>query len=199
MRTANKILYLLALIALLCAPLTVALATGPVILEYYDPDAERKAAVMFQNFNNTGISYEVYLGFPDFPSGSEFIDSRNLWELTTPNKVTFSYDPDSGYIRVWVNGVMREFYTDDLGKLNYIQVYLKHYGRNTSVQFNNVILNDDPIGDFTVAYSNDKNWMVSSIDLSGGFILKGDILLSGTQHSKDINMIEVTAGYSSPP
>jgi hypothetical protein len=79
MKTTYKTIIGLAILALLLAPLGIAMATAdgdPVVSSGYDDTVDFKAAIKFQSFNNSYGAVEVLLGQDGLPAGSATQDFK---------------------------------------------------------------------------------------------------------------------------
>jgi hypothetical protein len=83
-----------------------------------------------------------------------------------------------------------------MGSLNYVQLDVVNRAAGTTVDFNNVTLNGQALGDFSGA--GWSTWMVTGIDFTSGFTIEGDIVLTGPQPSGETNKVEIKVGYSIP-
>jgi len=165
-----------------------------VVSPGYDSAATSAAQVRYKAFDNFAAGQqsndrEVYLGTniagpPILRSEFDFAYGR-YWLATTP--FVFSYAPGTGlYTRVDVNIPAELTYTADpakaLGPLNYLQLDVVARTAGCTVTLDNVVVTPTgqpgiALGSFTVT-GLWKTWNVKGIDLSAGFTVTGDLLLS---------------------
>lgn len=166
-----------------------------------NPHATLTGGVRYKSFNS-GSDREIYLGIPDLGVGSNRVEKDAVWQSS--NHILFTYDPIAGNETTSVNtgGTIYNLTypaagTLDLGNLNYVQIDVVNRAAGTTVNFTNVILNGVPLGNFIgVGWST---WMVTGMDLTTGFTIEGDIVLSGTQPgSSELNKVEIKVGYAVP-
>ena len=181
----------------------------------YDPAAELKAAVMFRNFNSSMEPAEIFLGKGGLPydgriehnfyegltcSGSNPIGA---WQPT--NHVRFVYDPTAETIRTEVqasHAYCVQYSAGNLGVLNYVMFTVARRMPAGTLTLRNVVLNGEPLGDFMGGAGTDatgKKWYVSGLDLSGGFVIEGDLVLTGFQPGGETNFVEIAAGVVGSP
>ncbi len=181
----------------------------PLVKKGWEPDAIIKGAVRCRNFNN-GNGGEIYLGKPGLGSGVNRVE-KDFYRGTTcdnvsvygswqpSNHIEFSYDPNTSAIYVKVNTsdeYCLNYNIANPGTINYIQIDVVNRASGTTVDFNNVYLGSDYLGNFSASGWN--NWNVTQIDLTNGFTLKGDLVLSGSQPNGETNKLEINFGYLAP-
>jgi hypothetical protein len=188
---------LLAVIGVLAGGMISSLSAAPVVSSGFDPAATLKAAVVFRNFSASGMS--VGNGSVRLTNLSTNSDSNLTggWQQSGGvNKVTFSYNGTSIIGATVDNGTPRgpfNFSTGSLGSLNYLQIRVQTEGSGRTVTFANVKVNGQAVGTFTAPLV--QQWSVTGIDLTSGFTVEGDVILSGSHGGGDSTNIEVTAGH----
>lgn len=204
----SKLSYALSLaivLALLLAPLAVmAAATGtPLINDGYDLSVDYKAAVKFRSFNNDKSStIETVLGYDGFTEGSTTIDfGQNTGWKASPavNPITFSYDPDTGFLSTTIAAkatYSADYYIGDLGPLNYIKIEIaKSTGGVSKVEFKNVTIDGFSLGSFIGQNNSTKQWNIRGLTFTEGFEIKGDVLVTSNVAGGDNARIEITVGH----
>ena len=93
----------------------------------------------------------------------------------------------------------KDYPVGNLGSLNYVQIYLHCTQSGTSLNFNNVVLAGNNLGNFSCPTGSNKNWNVTGVDLSNGFSLTGDLLVNSTNACQECIKLEIWVGYSVPP
>jgi hypothetical protein len=184
------LLMLSVLMAMLCY--TNVFAT-PMVSSGVDADADYFAGVRYRSFANTGGG-EMYLGVPDLGVGANRSEINLTW-ASGPNSVSFSYDLTD--LTSSADGEEIEYNIGNLGTLNRLQISVVSRDTDSSVSFENVYLGSELLGNFGGPGWN--NWTVTDIDLSSGFMLTGDIILSGPfSASQELSKVEVLVGSGSP-
>jgi hypothetical protein len=175
-----------------------ALASGPTVSNGWDAAAINAAGVRFKSFDNGG-DREIYIGVPDLGDGANRNEVDAVWGAS--NHIKFEYTPGgSDNLKVTVDATSQKVLTYDLGDagpLNYLQITVVDRQSGANVDFKNVTLNGHSLGDFTATGWND--WQVTGLDLTGGFVIEGDIELSGAQPKGEVNKVELKVGYVAPP
>jgi hypothetical protein len=195
--------------------LTTVLLTGAdptqaqVVSAGHDPAATLKAAVRFRNFSS-GSDREVYLGRSGLGS-SERVEIDFLgrscsgatvfgsWRSRTP--VRFAYDPLTRRISTAVaasHEFCRAFDVGDLGAVNYVQITVRRGDARTSVELHGVVLNGRAVDPGDFVGDGERTWRVTGLDLSQGFTLEGELWLSSSRPSGDVNKVEIAVGYVEP-
>jgi len=111
------------------------------------------------------------------------------------NHVKYEYDAVSGIFKVAVNASRTycpQYILNDIGRLDYLQIDLVKRTAGATVQFNNVMLNGKPLGNFTV--NGQSSWYMSGLDLASGFSLEGDLLLAGPGGGDEDNALKISVG-----
>ena len=165
-----------------------------------DPTAILKGAVRYKDFNNGG-DREIYLGVPDLGVGGNRVEVDAVWQAS--NDVIYTYTPPAtGNETTTVTAGSYTYNltypaagTLNLGTVNYVQILVRNGGATgATVDFNNVILNGQSLGNFSAAVGETKYWKVTGMDLTSGFTLTGTILLSGTQPNSENSKVEIDVG-----
>jgi len=110
-------------------------------------------------------------------------DLYNTGRWQASNAVTMVYDPAAGTLTstVVATTTYTMVQTVNLGLLNYLQLSVGARLAGTTVDFNDVVLNGETLGNFHVVTDPSlgwKDWYVSGIDMTQGFTLTGNIVLS---------------------
>jgi len=212
MKTYSKSLITLLICLLVISTLAVssAFANGPTVTPGYEPSAILKGAVRYKSLNS-GPGGEIYLGKPDLGSPGNRVENDfyrgktcegaypyGSWQPS--NHVTFSYDPVAGKVYSIVNASHNyclEYTVGDVGALNYIQIAVVSRKDGATVALNNVTLDGTPLGNFSG--SGWSTWNVTGVDLTSGFTIAGDLVLTGTQPGGELNKVEISVGHFIPP
>jgi len=170
---------------------------GPTVTPGYSGLTEA-GAVRFRAVNSGG---EVYLGTPDLGVGGNRVETNiSTWSATNP--VTFSFDGTDLTTTVGGQTLTRAATgvagcDPSLWDTVNIKV-LDRDGVADSLDFNSVVVNGFPIGDFDGApfgATEGPDWTVSGLDLSEGFDISGDIVVDGTwAGSAELDRVELTVG-----
>ena len=175
----------------------------------YDSNATLKAAVKYRNLINPGglQGFEGILGNPAFsPSVQNDFYRGVVCDGSTPygswnatNHVKFIYDAATQVLAARVDAnpsYCMELNLGDLGSLNYLQLDVVNRATGTSVNFNNVTLNGNPLGSFTG--SGWSTWQVKGLDFSSGFTVEGDLVLAWPSppatSGQETNKLQITVG-----
>lgn len=194
---------------------------APVVSSGYDSDAEALGSVRYRNFSSDNGA-ENYTGV--YPLGSyagsycqlDFYRATDLntnstvyaaWQAS--NQITITYDPGADTLTseiiagahrmecVYGNFSANVSDASLLGAINYMQIEVVGRDSGTTVDFNNVVLDGESLGDF--AGTGWMVWNVKNIDLSGGFVMTADIDLTGSfSSSEEKSKIEVKFGNVVP-
>jgi hypothetical protein len=173
----------------------------PSISTGYDPAAIIKGDVRLRSFNN-GTGGEIYLGKSDLGVGANRIeiDFGYTGQWQPSNHVKFEYTPVGvNNLKVTVDANNQYILTYNLGDaqiLNYLQIDVVGRQASTTVNFNNVTLNGNVLGNFSG--TGWQTWQVKELDFTSGFAVEGDLLLSGTQPSGETNKLQLSVGYVRP-
>lgn len=206
MKTAKKYLILFVVLALLGAPLAVALAAygTPDVVSGWKPDAIHKASVNFRNFGNaSGGFQEASLNQLISPESNLILDcpwkSPKKKNQIETNHIHFSYNADALSITINDQGnCSTQISGVSLGNLDYIRIdVVQGSSNNSRIAFNNVIIDGiaEPIGSFPGARNTSSTWSVMNLILNDGFLMEGDIVLTGIQPGGPTpNYIEITVG-----
>ena len=198
----------IAIVAVFLTLVSAGIASALTVTPGYDSDAVNLGAVRYRSFGNTG-GEEIYLGVPDLGiaanrTAKDF--GSNKWG--TSNSITFIYDKTADKLTTDVNTGSQIFTLEYpnfstkvanpslLSELNYMQIDVVGRDANTTVDFKNVYLDGNLLGNFS-GTGGWFNWKVTGYDFSHGFTLTGDILLSGTfTNSQENCKVEIKFGYS---
>ncbi len=198
MKTFLQILFLVAVIT--CLTFEVK-AAGPTVSIGYDSAAIFKGGVRLKSFNN-GPGGEIYLGKPDLGIGANRveIDFYPTGQWQPSNHFKFEYTPTgTNNLKVTVNANNQYILMYNLGDaniLNYLQIDVVGRQVGTTVDFNNVTLNSNALGNFSG--TGWQTWQVKELDFTSGFTVEGDLLLSGNQPGGETNKLQLSVGYAPP-
>ena len=198
MKTFLQILFLVAVIT--CLTFEVK-AAGPTVSIGYDSAAIFKGGVRLKSFNN-GPGGEIYLGKPDLGIGANRveIDFYPTGQWQPSNHVKFEYTPTgTNNLKVTVdanNQYILMYNLGDANILNYLKIDVVGRQVGTTVDFNNVTLNSNALGNFSG--TGWQTWQVKELDFTSGFTVEGDLLLSGTQPGGETNKLQLSVGYAPP-
>ncbi|WP_367025745.1 PxKF domain-containing protein [Methylococcus sp. ANG] len=174
-----------------------------------DPAASLKGAARYRHMNSNGMQKEIYLGVPPLDTAA----NRNTGDVSwgTGKHVVLTYDASANNLTTVVgtgtSAVTVTRNVGSLGALNYLLLNVQQNGMmgggmgsgmmNGSISFNNAKLNGVslPVGAFPGAASGAK-WSITGEDLTRGFSLEGDIVLTGMQPGMDMNHVEISVGYT---
>lgn len=172
----------------------------------YDPEAVLKGGVRYRHMNSMGMGQrEVYIG--NYPV--TIAANRNTADISwgSGKHIKFVYDAANTLLTTVVGAgsgtVTVNKNVGDLGELNYLMLTVQRNGHPpmpsvvNEIYLQNATLNGAPlaINSFQGLPSGAK-WNVTGENLTGGFVLEGDIVLTGMQPGSDNNHIEISAGYS---
>jgi hypothetical protein len=179
-----------------CAAIVLAAAAGEAQAwaPGWDQGATIKAVLKYRHlFNPARNGFEASLGPGEQPPHSTFDFYRGAtcdgeapyggWNPSGVNHVTMTYDPLAGTIRARVDAqypYCLSYQVGDLGPLNYLQLDLRGQVAgevSEVVSFVNVTLDGSPLGD-AVGTAAPASWSVSGVELTGGFTIAGDMVLT---------------------
>lgn len=183
---------------------------GPIVEPGYNPDAVLLAGARWRNLRIDGNGWEFAVGNPTvFGSYSagwsnlDFTYAGDYYFSPSDNQISFSYDAGTGVQTVTgtVNGgtFSKTQNNGNVGPLNYLQIDV--VGRNgQTVDFNNVQLT---VGGSTYNLGNFSaggwlTWQINNFDLSSGFSITGDLVLTGQATGQENSKVNVSAGYDAP-
>jgi hypothetical protein len=181
-----------------------ALVVPPVVTFGYSNLIE--AAGMRIRGNSSGN--EIYMGIPDLAIGS------NRVEVSYPNvyanwsegtyAVTFTYVKGDNKITMSIynaeaGSASLEYDFDALlapgcasTGWNTMDINVVDRLAPANLRFNNVVLDGFPLGDFGIEGWN--NWTVSGYDFSQGFVLTGDMVVTGAWTGSETNKLQLMVG-----
>jgi len=188
--------------ALLASVFMIADVEAANVASGYDQDAELKAGTRYQHMNGNGN------GMPRIVMGKlpvlETTSPRFAWG--SGKHVKLSYDADTQLLTTVVDTPTPVTVTKnvgDLGELNYILLTVQRNGHPpmptmaNEISLQNVVLNNSPLSSSVFqGIPSGAKWNVTGEDLSNGFVLEGDIVLTGQQPGSTNNHIEIDLGYS---
>lgn len=198
----NAYLKAVAHSALIVTGFLIADAEAASVASGYDQDAALKAGVRYQHMNGNGN------GMPRIVIGKwpalETTAPRFAWN--SGKHVKLSYDANTQALTTVVDTPTPITVTKtvgDLGELNYILLTVQRNGHPpkpeiiNEISLENVVLNNVPLSPAVFrGVPAGAKWNVTGEDLSNGFVLEGDIVLTGQQPGSTNNHIEIDLGYS---
>jgi hypothetical protein len=184
----------------LIAVLTTSVAAAPVVSPGYDPAEVLKGGVRYRAFNQPS-QREIFLGKPDLGVGSNRVELDCAWLSPGTNHIKFSYDPIAGKLTTVVRSVYTLTYASgNLGTLNYMHIIVASRQSGATVGFDNVLLDSISVGNFDPPGLVWSDWKITNYDFSNGFVIEGDLVLTGTQPTgSETNKLEIDVGYVAPP
>lgn len=180
--------------------------TPPVVEEGFVAGTTNLAGARWRVFNPAS-SWEMAVGkgIPTVPITTWTNGDLN-WKLSGANPISFSYNSTTGVQTATADDDDASLKTLTMtlppqGAMNYMQIAVKTEA-GKSVEFKNVILTvggvDYPLGNFS-STGGDKSWMIRNFDFSGGFSIRGEmVLVSGYGSSLDANTINVRVANITP-
>lgn len=155
----------------------------------FDQEALIKGAVRYRHMNSMGMGQrEVYIGTYPVTTAT----NRNVADITwgTGKHIKYSYDNVSNNL-VTVVGTGASAVTvsknvGNLGELNYLMLTVQRNGHPpmpsmlNEIFLNNATLNGQALGNHSFqGVPSDAKWNITGENLTGGFVLEGDIVLVG--------------------
>jgi hypothetical protein len=176
----------------------------------FDPTATLTGTVRYQNFNSAGAANkEIFVGIPSL-AGAATGDVN--WGGNPINKcVQISYNGSGTLTTVVANAATPCVFTSPLvtvtktglsiTTVNYFEITVKKASSapGTSNSFNNVKLDTDSLGSFTVTSTATTKWKVTGIEKTTGFVLVGNVSIVGNVGGTDTNYVQVDVGSVVPP
>ena len=216
MNTKKKTIYKqLVIISISLMMITISISTTIAETQQKDPDvdpgystfATHYGQARWRNFRTDGNGWELAVGDPNtigtyqpYWTNLDFGYSGNYYfSPNGPNTFTYTYDTSTynQTIKANVNGGMfsQTCNNGSLGSLDYMKIDV--VGRNgQTVEFNNVILTIDStdysLGNFVA--NSWKTWQVIDIDLTNGFSITGNVMLTNQSTCQECSKIEITVG-----
>ena len=167
-------------------------------------DPEGSPSVRFRSFGNTG-GEEIYLGKHDLGVVLNRVASEFTWTKPSTYHVVFSYNSGAGTLSTSVDGGTTLHYFAALGsgtcniwEWNVMEVLVFNRDAGTTVNLNNVTIDDIPVGqDFTGATTdvwNTGRWLIS-YDFGSDFTIEADIDIAGTfSTSQELSKVQFIVG-----
>jgi hypothetical protein len=178
----------------------------PVVSPGFDPGATEKLGVRYLHFLGGVANHGVYLGAsPDAPDRSASYVLYWSTDPDNPNHVTLTYDAAAGTLTssVSVQGrgdVLTSYPAAGAlpaqDPLNCVHIQVVRRQPGTEVALRNVTIEGIGIGDFVG--DGWKDWNVTGLDLSAGFVITGDIYLTGPQPQREMNKVQINVGHTAP-
>jgi hypothetical protein len=176
----------------------------PVVASGYEPSATLAGGVRYRSFANTGGS-EVFEGIDIDPSPADMVTQDLNWIKPGTNSITFVYDASAHTLSSKVNNNPWLVYPNyNPGSLNYMQITVVERDADSTIDFNNVMLDGYSLGNFAAKTTDCPaqwcDWQVTGYDLSNGFTVAGDIVLNGAfSASQEYSKVQMKVGYFEPP
>lgn len=182
------------LVALLALTLGSVVQAAPVVEPGADGSAALKGSVRYRHFVSNAADQEVYIGVGDLGQAANRNAAQYVFANQTP--IVFEYDATAGTISTTLGGTTTVSYvTGNVGPANYLQIAVTQRTAGATVDFNNVVLDGMPLGNFA-GTSTSK---VTGIDLSGGFTLTGTLVLNDVRGQRESDKLQIDFGYVAPP
>jgi hypothetical protein len=218
-RNLARVLGLLLILALALPlfPASVAQAAGPDWVPGFDSTATTKGMVKYRHLFNPGKNgFDGYAGACDDSSKPECSVNPVNWDMNpapyaATNRVTFVYDGVNKFTAtIDPDGAAGPFVMvynalSAPGNLNYLQLDLRGQTvlgvGDEIVSFKNAKLNGNPLAD-AIGNNTNLSWNLKGIDLTGGFTLEGDMVLTwpvSNTGGDEYNKLVVRVGYVPPP
>jgi hypothetical protein len=178
---------------------------GPVVSPGYDSTATILASVTYRALINPGglNGYEGIItgGMQnDFYRGATCDGSTPYGSWNPVNHVKIVYNPTTGLFTAQIDAAYSYCLQYALGNpavLDYLQLDVVNRATGTTVNFNNVVLNGYPLGNFVG--SGWKTWSVTGLDFTTGFTLEGDLELAWptppATSGQETNKLVIGVGY----
>ena len=166
--------------------------------------------VRYRHFKDSGDDKEVYIGVDDLGKPFPYrVEGYVVWQ--TKNKIYFKYNKDEDKLITTVDAgadgsidLTLEYtnlasnLTSLVGKpvseVDFLVINVVARESGTSVDFNNVVLNDIPLGNFHAEYNQWNTWTVLDFDFSQTFAISGDLIINGIA-SREANKVELMVGF----
>lgn len=192
------------------------LSTGPTVITGAAPFVEQDIGIRLRSFATGSAGQEIFLGIPDLGNGANRIQTGLAWSLgITCNQVTFKLDRANDRLETIVfNGSITNtlVYTDlsnkliakgktrTLDDLNVMQLAVTLRDSESTVNFQNVFLDGNLLGNFPGVFNIGQTWTIRNYDFgsAAGFSLTGQLCLTGSLSNGENSKIEITAGYLTP-
>jgi hypothetical protein len=194
--------FLVFLVAVMCLMgAGAAMAVPPVWTPGVLSNTEDLVGVRYRSFSNGTTGPEVYLGIPDFTNR----ESGDVTWMET-NQITFTYDKLNDKLITIIGGSSPIEFLDvstkitnppkefALGDLNFLQITIINGDDQTTVNFNDVFLNEASLGSF--GGNGRYEWSVIDDTLKDGFTITGTIHLLGTFGTDpEKSILEIKVGH----
>jgi hypothetical protein len=202
MKTRTEFTLFLSLV-MLFAFSVASVAAAPIVSTGYDPAAVLKGGVRYRAFNQPS-QREIFLGKPDLGVGANRVELDCVWVSPGTNHVKFSYDSVLGklttVVTCGVNVYTLIYSSGNLGTLNYMHILVASRQSGATVGLDNVMLDSISLGNFDPPGLVWSDWKITNYDFSNGFVIEGDLVLTGTQPTgSETNKVEIDVGYVAPP
>jgi hypothetical protein len=169
--------------------------------------AIERLGIRYLHFSGGVSNHGIYLGSsPDAPDRSASYVPFWSTDPALPNHVVFTYDAGTGVLTSVLSVPGRADVTTSYPaagvlpsqeNLNYVHIQVVERLPGSSVAFTDVEINGSVIGDLEGV--DWAHWHVTDLDLSSGFVISGDIVLTGAQPQRETNKIQINVGSSSQP
>ncbi len=192
------------------------LSTGPTVITGTAPFVEQDLGVRLRSFATGSTGQEIFLGIPDLGVGANRVQAGLAWSLgITCNQVTFKLDRANNRLETVVfngsltttlvytnlsNQLIAKGKTRTLDELNVLQLAVTLRDSGSTVNFQNVFLDGNFLGNFPGILNVGQIWAIRNYDFgaTAGFALSGQLCLSGSLSSGENSKVEITVGYLNP-
>ena len=155
-------------------------------------------AARWRSFGNSGGD-ELYLGVGDLGNAANRVAQGFTWPAGDTS-ISLSFDSSTQMMSATVGAQQAlTFNISDPGNMNLMQIAVADRESNGTIEFNDVFLNGESLGDFGGTGGWDI-WSVSNFNFSQDWALTGNINLSGTfSNSQETSKLDITFGRSTIP
>jgi hypothetical protein len=190
--------FLMSVVALLVAGSAMA---APVVSPGELAGASTHGAIRARSFG-TNAGGDLYVGVTDLGVGANRVEASFYpgGDYAATNTLTFSYDGATltGALSNGVQVLDLDWALSPADPIDYLQISVVDREDNADVQLNNVMLDGELLGDFSGAGWN--VWHVTGIDLTAGFNLSADLVLTGAHSaSQELSKVELAVGSVPEP
>jgi predicted ribosomally synthesized peptide with SipW-like signal peptide len=165
--------------------------------------------VRYRHFMDGTNDNEVYIGVDDLGNSANRKQGDVVWQ--TNNKIYFKYNKDEDKLITTVDAGadgsidltleytnlasnLQSLVGKPVSEVDFLVINVVARQSGTSVDFNNVVLNDIPLGNFHAEYNQWNTWTVLDFDFSQTFAISGDLIINGIA-SREANKVELMVGF----
>jgi hypothetical protein len=165
--------------------------------------------VRYRHFKDGADDNEVYIGVDDLGNSANRKQGDVAWQ--TNNKVYFKYNKDEDKLITTVDAGadgtvdltleytnlasnLQSLVGRQVSEVDFLVINVVARTSGTSVDFNNVVLNGIPLGNFHAEYNQWNTWTVLDFDFSQTFAISGDLIINGVA-SRESNKVELMVGF----